>query len=147
MVRIISLHISCSKNGQGQTASCIDCCVLPRCTFLVFLKRSGTYANESDFMRTASSHICCVLRCSGALGLLLSNWSCLFMPLGSSEHQMLWTEKKPILMLTIIVSFFSSSGTHQSHHLDGCQELVRFLLLFFPFEPCIFDNHHATYQI
>ena len=46
-----------SKNDQGQNISCITRCAPPRCTSLVFLKCSGTNANECGSLCTTSSYI------------------------------------------------------------------------------------------
>ena len=135
-------------------------------------KWSGTNSIMNSLLRTASLHISCVFK----MVRDIRQWEW-FYPHCFVTHllclKVLWCSGIVTIQLVMFiyalrikwasnvmdrkkadpyahnysVSFFSSSGKHQSHYLDRCQELVRFLLLFFPFEPCIFDNHHATYQI
>ena len=134
-----------SKNDQGQNISCITRCAPPRCTSLVFLKCSGTNANECGSLCTTSSYIywgtgkyfsMYTKTVRNELYMIYQNiflnQSVIFInALGPS--QILWTfqkkiflsahqtQKSPCLSQKFFCLFFSSSGTHQSHHLDGCQ--------------------------
>ena len=50
-----------------------------------------------------------------------------FKKLSESTHQI--QKKAYIYLHSFSVSSFSSSGTHQSHHLDGCQVISKVLAL------------------
>ena len=57
MIQLFHCTFLASKNDQGQNISCITRCAPPRCTSLVFLKCSGTNANECVSLCTTSSYI------------------------------------------------------------------------------------------
>ena len=56
------------------------------------------------------------------------------------------TKQVYIYLHNFSVSFFSSSGTHQSHHLDGCQAMGKNSSFIFAFWPCIFGNPRTIQQ-
>ena len=131
MVRIISLHISCIQRWPRtnnimhsllRTASLHISCVL---------KRSGIYGNESGSVRTASLHISYVLRCPDIVTIQLVmfiyalrvKWGLNFMDTKNFCVRSQDAKKFPVYPHNFSVSFFLSSGTHQSHHLDGCQAM------------------------
>ena len=54
------------------------------------------------------------------------------------------TKKVHVYAHNFSVSVVSSSGTHQSHHLDGCQAMGEALPSFLLFEPSRSYNHRTT---
>ena len=130
-VRIISLHISCVQKWSGinnimhsllRTALLHISCVL---------KQSGTYVNESGSVRTASLHISCVLRWSGIVTIQLVvfiyalrvKWELNFIYRKKICIRSKDTKKFHAYACNFFISCFSWLGTHQPHHLDGCQAI------------------------
>ena len=122
--------INLSAYGLWATASLQIPCVL---------KQSGVYTKRFESICTASLYISCVLKWSGTTIIkrkIIADALILFISLcpgwGKNipwdgdlliQKHIRYPKTNICCFHNFCVSFFSSLGTHQSRHLDGCQAI------------------------